>query len=161
MDGGEPPPGPFVDDRARPEDEREADLGALPVRSRSCPSGSPAERAGAVDADWALRLMRAAIAWYAIPGGRRFGARDRQPDPAREPPSDERRAASKAQVNQLTLPADALLIRRMHGIVAVVMSQLRAGADWGAIAAEYLHGSAAATALGEAEAAFFGASQAG
>ncbi len=121
----------------------------------------PAERAGAVDADWALRLMRAAIAWYAIPGGRRFAPQDRLADAEREPPSDERRAASKAQVNQLTLPADALLIRRMHGIVAVVMSQLRAGADWGAIAAEYLHGAAPATALGEAEAEFFGVARAG
>ncbi len=45
----------------------------------------------------------------------------------------------------------------MHGIVAVVIGQLRAGADWGAIAAEYLHGAAPATPLGEAEAAFVAA----
>jgi hypothetical protein len=43
----------------------------------------------------------------------------------------------------------------MHGIVAVVLGQLRAGADWGAIAAEYLHGEPPSTPLGEAEAAFF------
>jgi hypothetical protein len=42
----------------------------------------------------------------------------------------------------------------MHGIVAVVLEQLRAGGDWGAIAAEYLHGEPAATPLGEAEAQF-------
>jgi hypothetical protein len=42
----------------------------------------------------------------------------------------------------------------MHGIVAVVLGQLRAGADWGAIAAEYLHGEAPATPLGQAEAEF-------
>jgi hypothetical protein len=48
-----------------------------------------------------------------------------------------------------------MLIRRMHGIVAVVMGQLRAGANWAAIAAEYLHGAPPATALGEAEAEFF------
>ena len=60
----------------------------------------------------------------------------------------------KTQVNQFTLPPDVILIRRMHGVVAVVLQQLRAGADWGAIAAEYLHGEAPATALGQAEADF-------
>ena len=43
----------------------------------------------------------------------------------------------------------------MHAIVGVVLGQLRAGADWGAIAAEYLHGEAPATPLGEAEAEYF------
>jgi hypothetical protein len=43
----------------------------------------------------------------------------------------------------------------MHGLVAVVLQQLRAGADWGAIAAEYLYGEEPATALGRAEADFF------
>jgi hypothetical protein len=36
-----------------------------------------------------------------------------------------------------------------------VLGQLRAGADWGAIAAEYLHSEPAATPLGEAEAEYF------
>jgi hypothetical protein len=36
--------------------------------------------------------------------------------------------------------------------VAIVLGQLRAGADWGAIAAEYLHGAPPATPLGELEA---------
>jgi hypothetical protein len=43
----------------------------------------------------------------------------------------------------------------MHMIVGVVLGQLRAGADWGTIAAEYLHGEPAATPLGEAEAEYF------
>ena len=60
----------------------------------------------------------------------------------------------KTQVNQFTLPPDVILIRRMHGVVAVVLQQLRARADWGAIAAEYLHGEAPATPLGQAEAEF-------
>ena len=58
------------------------------------------------------------------------------------------------QVNQFTLPPETILIRRMHGIVAVVLAQLRAGADWGAIAAEYLHQEPPATPLGQAEADF-------
>ena len=43
----------------------------------------------------------------------------------------------------------------MHGVVAIVLTQLRAGADWGAIAAEYLHAASPATPLGSAEAGFF------
>jgi hypothetical protein len=60
----------------------------------------------------------------------------------------------RTQVNQLTLPPESILIRRMHGIVAIVLGQLRAGADWGAIAAEYLHAEPSATPLGQAEADF-------
>jgi predicted unusual protein kinase regulating ubiquinone biosynthesis (AarF/ABC1/UbiB family) len=113
----------------------------------------PASRADAVDAEFALTLMRMAIKWYAVPGERRFSPVDRR-DRDREPPDPEERAAMRMQVNQFTLPPEAILIRRMHGIVAVVLGQLRAGADWGAIAAEYLHGEPPATSLGQAEAEF-------
>ena len=122
----------------------------------------PADRAAAVDADRALTLMRMAIKWYAVPGERRFSAEHAGRGPGRGPgrgrdgerPDAEQRAAIRAQVDQFTLPPDSILIRRMHGIVAVVLQQLRAGADWGAIAAEYLHGASPATPLGEAEAEF-------
>ena len=116
----------------------------------------PASRADAVDADFALRLMRRAIKWYAVPGERRFsgGSRHREHEPDRL--DDEERAAVRVQVNQFTVPPTAILIRRMHGIVAIVLSQLRAGGDWGAIAAEYLHGDPPATPLGQAELEFFG-----
>ena len=70
-------------------------------------------------------------------------------------PDGEQRAAIKSQVNQFTVPPTAILIRRMHGIVAIVLTQLRAGGDWGAIAAEYLHGAPPATTLGQSEAGFF------
>ena len=115
----------------------------------------PASRADAVDADFALSLMRMAIKWYAVPGQRRFSPAGARRDRDRERPDPEERAAMRMQVNQFTLPPEAILIRRMHGIVAVVLAQLRAGADWGAIAAEYLHGEPRSTPLGEAEAAFF------
>jgi predicted unusual protein kinase regulating ubiquinone biosynthesis (AarF/ABC1/UbiB family) len=123
----------------------------------------PADRADAVDAEFALRLMRGATRWYAVPGEHRFSAgherrgrpRDRpEGDPDGDWPDGERRAAFKAQVNQFTLPPEAILIRRMHGMVAIVLQTLRAGADWGAIAAEYLHGAPPATPLGQAEADF-------
>jgi predicted unusual protein kinase regulating ubiquinone biosynthesis (AarF/ABC1/UbiB family) len=114
----------------------------------------PADRAGTVQADWALGLMRMATEWYAVPGERRFAPGDARRGRDRERPDAEQRAASKHQLNQFTVPPASLLIRRMHGIVAVVLGQLRAGADWGAIAAEYLHAAPPATALGQAEADF-------
>jgi predicted unusual protein kinase regulating ubiquinone biosynthesis (AarF/ABC1/UbiB family) len=146
----------------------------------------PASRADAVDGDWALRLMRRATRWYAVPGQHRFAPadarrdRDRErpdrerpdgeapPDgersdgkrsdgerPARQRPDADQRAAIRTQINQFTVPPESMLIRRMHSIVAVVLEQLRAGADWGAIAAEYLNGAPPATPLGRDEAEFF------
>jgi predicted unusual protein kinase regulating ubiquinone biosynthesis (AarF/ABC1/UbiB family) len=114
----------------------------------------PGGRADSVDAELALRLMRMATKWYTVPGERRFSAAHERRGRDREQPDSEQRAAIRSQVNQFTVPPDSMLIRRMHGIVATVLQQLRAGANWGAIAAEYLHGAPAATALGEAEADF-------
>jgi len=148
-------------DLARVADERAI---AVAVRDRDAEAVKaaltaggylPASRADRVDAEWTLRLMRRAIKWYAVPGERRFSPDHTPRDRDRERPDSEQRAEMKTQVNQFALPPDSILIRRMHGIVAVVLAQLRAGADWGAIAAEYLHGAAPATPLGQAEADFF------
>jgi predicted unusual protein kinase regulating ubiquinone biosynthesis (AarF/ABC1/UbiB family) len=137
---------------------------ALAVRDKDAPAlkaalvaGAylPADRADAVQADWALKLMRMAMRWYAVPGYRRFSPETSRRGREREETGSDRRADAKLQVNQFTLPPEAILIRRMHGIVAIVLQQLRAGGDWGAVAAEYLDGAAPATALGEAEAEFF------
>jgi predicted unusual protein kinase regulating ubiquinone biosynthesis (AarF/ABC1/UbiB family) len=115
----------------------------------------PASRADVVNGEFALSLMRMAIRWYAVPGMRRFSPADPRRGRDGKRPDEEERAAMRMQVNQFTLPPEAILIRRMHGIVAVVLEQLRAGADWGAIAAEYLHGEPPATPLGHAERDFF------
>jgi predicted unusual protein kinase regulating ubiquinone biosynthesis (AarF/ABC1/UbiB family) len=148
-------------DAARVADERAI---ALAVRERDAAALKaallaggylPSSRTDAVDADFALSLMRMAIKWYAVPGERRFSPDDARRGRDRERPDSEQRAATRMQINQFTLPPDSILIRRMHGIIAVVLEQLRAGADWGAIAAEYLHGEPPATPLGQAEAAFF------
>ncbi|MGH2885386.1 MAG: AarF/UbiB family protein, partial [Solirubrobacteraceae bacterium] len=142
---------------------------AQAVRDRDAPalksalvSGGylPAERGDIVDAELALRMMRRATRWYAVPGHRRFGPDDdrrrhRRHREHRNSDAGQSRADAREQINQFTLPPDTVLIRRMHWIVGIVLWQLRAGADWGAIAAEYLHGGPPATALGEAEAAFF------
>ncbi|MFZ0091589.1 MAG: AarF/ABC1/UbiB kinase family protein [Solirubrobacteraceae bacterium] len=117
----------------------------------------PADRADAVDADLALRLMRHATRWFAVPGQRRFSSDPQRRTSPRARDDERQRAATREQIHQFTLPPDAILIRRMHGLVAIVLAQLRAGADWGAIAAEYLHGEPPATPLGDAEAAFFAA----
>jgi predicted unusual protein kinase regulating ubiquinone biosynthesis (AarF/ABC1/UbiB family) len=114
----------------------------------------PAARADAVDAGFALRLMRRATKWYAVPGQHRFESDRERRGRDSERPDGEQREAIKAQVNQFTVPPESILIRRMHGIVAIVLGQLRAGADWGAIAGEYLHGAPPATPLGQAEADF-------
>ena len=116
----------------------------------------PAGRADAVDANLALTLMRRATRWYAVPGEHRFAPGHARRGTRDERPSVEQRAAMRTQVNQFTVPPDSVLIRRMHGIVAVVLEKLRAGADWGAIAAEYLHGATPATPLGRVEAEFLG-----
>ena len=114
----------------------------------------PADRAGDVDARTALTLMRMATKWYAVPGQRRMSPEAGGRGPGSGHPDHIDRDAFREQVNRFTMPPEAILIRRMHGIVAVVLGQLRAGADWGAIAAEYLHSAPPATELGEAEAAF-------
>src|SRR3954454_6517651 len=132
---------------------RDGDAGALKA-ALGAGGYLPTSRADAVDADFALGLMRMAIKWYAVPGARRFGTNGSRPDGNRARPDSEQRAAMRMQVNQVTLPPESILIRRMHAIVAVVLEQLRAGADWGAIAAEYLHAAPPATSLGQAEADF-------
>jgi predicted unusual protein kinase regulating ubiquinone biosynthesis (AarF/ABC1/UbiB family) len=114
----------------------------------------PADRAGSVDAGFALRLLRHAIKWYAVPGKRRFSTNREQRGRDREPPGEGERGEIKDQVNQFTLPPESVLIRRMHAMVAIVLHNLRAGGDWGGIAAEYLHGEPPATPLGQAEADF-------
>jgi len=147
-------------DAARVADERAI---ALAVRDRDAAglkaalvAGAylPADRADAVDANLALSLMEMAIGWYAVAREHRFSPEHARSGRDRDRPDPARRAEIKAQINQFTVPPDSILIRRMHGIVAVVLAQLRAGANWGAIAAEYLHGDAPATMLGEAEADF-------
>jgi predicted unusual protein kinase regulating ubiquinone biosynthesis (AarF/ABC1/UbiB family) len=108
-----------------------------------------------VDGELALKLMRRATRWYAIPGQRRFSGEQARRGREGRPVDEERQAEVKDQLGQFTLPAETILIRRMHMIVGVVLGQLRAGADWGAIAAEYLHREPPATPLGEAEAEYF------
>jgi predicted unusual protein kinase regulating ubiquinone biosynthesis (AarF/ABC1/UbiB family) len=111
--------------------------------------------AARVDDELMLELMRRATRWYAVPGKRRLSGEQGGRGRERRPVDEERQADAKEQLSQFTLPAETILIRRMHAIVGIVLGQLRAGADWGAIAAEYLHGEPPTTPLGDAEAEYF------
>ncbi|MFM9023562.1 MAG: hypothetical protein ACKOK7_07485 [Solirubrobacterales bacterium] len=54
-----------------------------------------------------------------------------------------------------TIPPPALLMRRMEGLLFTVLGEMRAGADWGSIAFEYMAGAEPTTELGAQDAAFF------
>ena len=117
----------------------------------------PADRASDSDPELVLRMVRRATRWYAVAGRHRFGDGHRGRDRHREPADEERSERARQQVHRFTMPAEAVLMRRMHGMVAIVLARLRAEADWDAIAAEYLHGAPPATALGAGEAGFLAA----
>jgi predicted unusual protein kinase regulating ubiquinone biosynthesis (AarF/ABC1/UbiB family) len=58
-------------------------------------------------------------------------------------------------LRQMTLPPQALLIRRMEGLVLTTMGELRASADWHSIAREYFADTGPSTELGELDAEFW------
>ena len=131
---------------------READAAAL--EAALIAGGYVRDREG-FDAELALNMIRGAIRWYAIRGEHRLSRERRERRPREIGDLDaERRAAFKEQAGRFSLPPETILIRRMHVLVAIVLSRLQATADWGAIAAEYLHGEPPATELGRAEADF-------
>ena len=51
----------------------------------------------------------------------------------------------------MTLPPQALLIRRMEGLVFATLGELRAGGDWHALAQEFFADAQPSTPLGEAD----------
>jgi predicted unusual protein kinase regulating ubiquinone biosynthesis (AarF/ABC1/UbiB family) len=60
-----------------------------------------------------------------------------------------------AQMRRMSVAPPTLLLRRMELQVLSVLGELRAGADWGAIAAEHHTPGPASTALGREDGAFF------
>jgi predicted unusual protein kinase regulating ubiquinone biosynthesis (AarF/ABC1/UbiB family) len=99
-----------------------------------------------------LDQIRALGAWYMDPGVRRFSPAwvaellDATSGP---------RSPHFAQMRRQTIPPQALLLRRMEGLVLSTLGEVRAAADWHAIAREYYAGATPATPLGEAEQAFW------
>src|SRR3954462_12236274 len=106
------------------------------------------------DPDRLLEQIRTAGEWYLEPGFRRLSPAyvtdliDRGSSP---------RSAFFEEMRRETMPPQALLIRRMEGLVLSTLGELRAGADWHALASEYWsEDPTPSTPLGEQEAAFWG-----
>jgi predicted unusual protein kinase regulating ubiquinone biosynthesis (AarF/ABC1/UbiB family) len=95
-----------------------------------------------------LAQLSAMGAWYLEPGARRRSPRyvadlvDSTTGP---------RSPWFGQLRRQSLPAQALLLRRMEGLVLSTLGEVHARADWHAIAREYYAGGPPSTPLGAAE----------
>jgi predicted unusual protein kinase regulating ubiquinone biosynthesis (AarF/ABC1/UbiB family) len=96
-----------------------------------------------------LAQVEAAGEWYFTTGFRRLS-----PDYVREAmeQSGSPRSPFFEQIRRQTIPPQALLLRRMEGLLLSVLGDLRAGADWGALALEYIADEPPSTELGRLEA---------
>jgi predicted unusual protein kinase regulating ubiquinone biosynthesis (AarF/ABC1/UbiB family) len=99
-----------------------------------------------------LAQLRTAGAWYFEPGFRRLS-----PAFVAElmETGSSPRSAYFEEMRRETIPPQALLIRRMEGLVVSVLGELRAGADWAALGREYFDAAPPSTPLGEEDAAFW------
>ena len=114
--------------------------------SATCRSRTPSRR------EALLAQIEAAGDWYFQPGFRRLS-------PAYVAEVVERGGSPRSpwfeQMRRQTIPPQALLIRRMEGLVFTVLGELRAGADWNALATEFFAGEPAGTPLGDQDRAFW------
>ena len=101
------------------------------------------------DAPRLLEQLRVGAEWYFEPGERRI-------TPSYVTGLMERSGEYIDDLRRMTLPPQALLIRRMEGLVFQTLGEVRASADWAAIGAEYYAGDDFSTALGELDAGFWG-----
>jgi predicted unusual protein kinase regulating ubiquinone biosynthesis (AarF/ABC1/UbiB family) len=101
-----------------------------------------------------LDQVRTGAAWLFEPGFRRL-------DPAYAQELLEEGGSPRSPhyeaMKRQTMPPASLLMRRQEALILIVLAQLRAGADWPAIAAEYSEDGAPSSELGRAEAEFWGA----
>jgi hypothetical protein len=105
----------------------------------------------AFDADLLLQQLQLAGEWYFTPGVRRL-------DPEYVRIAIENGSSPRSphfeQMRRQTIPPEALLLRRMEGLLFSVLGELRATADWGRLALEYMAGEGPSTPLGEADAEY-------
>jgi predicted unusual protein kinase regulating ubiquinone biosynthesis (AarF/ABC1/UbiB family) len=103
------------------------------------------------EGDGLLAQLLAAAEWYFQPGFRRL-------DPEYVRMSLEQGSSPRSpffsQMRRQTVPAQALLIRRMEGLLFSVFGELRAGADWHSLALEYIAAGPSSTELGDVERAW-------
>ena len=104
---------------------------------------------GSFEPELVLGQLATAGEWYFTPGFRRLDPEyvRRQMEVGSSP-----RSPWFEQMRRQTVPPEALLIRRMEGLLFGVLGELRAGADWGAMAQEYIADAAPSTPLGHEEA---------
>jgi predicted unusual protein kinase regulating ubiquinone biosynthesis (AarF/ABC1/UbiB family) len=113
-----------------------ADLGYLPDPDAFAPEDVLAQLASAGE-------------WYFVEGFRRL-----DPEYVRDAIelSSSPRSPHFQNMRKQTVPPQALLIRRMEGLLFAVLGELRAGADWGRLALEYVAAEPPSTPLGVEEA---------
>ncbi len=100
------------------------------------------------DGEDLLAQLLAAAEWYFDPAFRRL-------DPEYVRLTLERGSTPRSeffgQMRRQTVPPQALLIRRMEGLLFSVYGELRAGARWHDLAREYIAGAPPSTELGDVE----------
>jgi predicted unusual protein kinase regulating ubiquinone biosynthesis (AarF/ABC1/UbiB family) len=106
---------------------------------------------GAFDPERVLAQLASAGEWYFNRGFRRLS-----PEYVRTSMELSGSPASPYfdEMRRQTIPPQALLLRRMEGLLFSVLGELRAGADWGTLALEYIAEEPPSTELGRAEAAW-------
>jgi predicted unusual protein kinase regulating ubiquinone biosynthesis (AarF/ABC1/UbiB family) len=106
---------------------------------------------GSFPLDRLLAQMEEATEWWRTPGEHRL-----TPDDVRDlvERTSSPRSVSYDLMRRQTIPAEALLLRRMDGLLFAVLGELRACADWHALALELQQGIPADTPLGDEEAAW-------
>jgi predicted unusual protein kinase regulating ubiquinone biosynthesis (AarF/ABC1/UbiB family) len=99
--------------------------------------------------DRLLAQLEVAGEWRFAPGFRRL-----DPEYVRNAMEQAGSPASPyfEDLRQQSLPPQALLLRRMEGLLLAVLGELRAGADWSALALEYSTEAPPSTELGQVEA---------
>jgi predicted unusual protein kinase regulating ubiquinone biosynthesis (AarF/ABC1/UbiB family) len=103
---------------------------------------------GAFDPERVLGQLAAAGEWYFTTGFRRL-----DPEYVRNAMEISGSPASPyfEEMRRQTIPPQALLLRRMEGLLFSVLGELRAGADWGTLALEYIAEEPPSTEHGRAE----------
>ena len=91
-------------------------------------------------------------AWFFVSGFRRL---DPEYVRAHMESTGSPRSEHFEHMRRQTLPPQALLLRRMEGLLFSVLGELRAGADWGLLAREYIAGADPSTAIGLEDRAFW------
>ena len=99
-----------------------------------------------------LAQISEAGAWFFVPGFRRL---DPEFVRAHLEATGSPRSEHFEHMRRQTLPPQALLLRRMEGLLFSVLGELRAGADWGRLAREYIDAAPPSTAIGQEDRAFW------